>query len=842
MHAAIERNSWRLPPEDIVQVADPRSKKAQDLVYPGASEGRNWWSVVLSLLVIGLVIAGILTAIHTLGYVDELLYWSGRRMTLDEYLQGELCPSRLPPAWVSHRHFVFQGDDGGLRVYDARTDIVSTLVSNHTLRQLNVKWFQCSSDLKYILLRHNIKQVFKNSFISHYTIYDVDKDHHIPVRLSDSPKVSQTWLQVARWCGNTTRLVLVSDNDIYIRYSPGSTTDIRLTHTGHPSLIYNGVPDWLYQEDVLTPPHDALWCSPDGSYLLFASFNDSEVRNFNFPWFSLSESAAAENGATFPASRSVRYPTPGSPNPSVKLWLADLNNTKEKYKEVRPPEVFEDQDYYLTSAGWIDDDNQQVAAIWMNRPQNLTIISSCSTPHWQCVEKHSERAEGTWLEVQPHPVFSRDGNSFLLLASVQEGAIDTFTHIKHVTLTQQRIAVISHGHYEVTEILAWDSINHLVYYLGTHERSPGQRHLYVVQDPDTDTPLHLEPQCLTCDLTTYLGARARSTYINCSHFNAYISLMPPDGESPEGMRHYVLLCEGPQLPLAGVHNTTNHQLLRVLFNKKTQCGKKLNQLALPKMRSFEVPLPQGYRAQVQLLLPPSWRQELRDASYPVLVEVNGRPGSQSVSEKFELSWGTYMSSKNDVVYVKLDVRGSRGHGSRTLYRRLGGVEVQDQIHALRYMLEEFKFLDQTRIALWGWGYGGYVTTMVLGSQQKIFKCGIAVSPISDWQYYNSAFTERIMGYPNENVKMYVEADATQRSKHIPSHSIFLIHGLADMTVPYQHSVSLAHSLAKEDIMYRYQSYADQGHDLVGVLPHAYSSMEDYLRECLTLDSDEKQLL
>lgn len=77
-------------------------------------------------------------------------------------------------------------------------------------------------------------------------------------------------------------------------------------------------------------------------------------------------------------------------------------------------------------------------------------------------QKHSERADGTWLEVQPHPVFSRDGNSFLLMAPVQEGAIDTFTHIKHVTVTQQRIAVISHGHYEVTEVLAWDSVNHLV--------------------------------------------------------------------------------------------------------------------------------------------------------------------------------------------------------------------------------------------------------------------------------------------------------------------------------------------------------------------------------------------
>lgn len=75
---------------------------------------------------------------------------------------------------------------------------------------------------------------------------------------------------------------------------------------------------------------------------------------------------------------------------------------------------------------------------------------------------------------------------------------------------------------------------------------------------------------------------------------------------------------------------------------------------------------------------------------------------------------------------------------------------------------------------------------------------------ADDHFLDSAFTERIMGYPNENVKMYVEADATQRAKHIPSHSLFLIHGLADITVPYQHGATLAHALAKEGIMFRYQ--------------------------------------
>ncbi|KAL1376328.1 hypothetical protein pipiens_016960, partial [Culex pipiens pipiens] len=114
---------------------------------------------------------------------------------------------------------------------------------------------------------------------------------------------------------------------------------------------------------------------------------------------------------------------------------------------------------------------------------------------------------------------------------------------------------------------------------------------------------------------------------------------------------------------------------------------------------------------------------------------NGKPGSSSVSDEFEIDWGTYMSSHNDVVYVKLDVRGSKGQGKKAIYRHIGGVEVQDQIAVLRHLLDNLKFLDETRVAVWGWGYGGYVATMILGSQQDVFKCGISVSPITDWLLY-----------------------------------------------------------------------------------------------------------
>ncbi|XP_036148283.1 inactive dipeptidyl peptidase 10 isoform X2 [Monomorium pharaonis] len=843
----IERNSWRLPPDETVQVADPRSKSAQDLTY--GDGGHNWRSIIFSLLVIGFVIAGIVTAIYLLGYVDELLYWSGRRLTLDECLRDDLTPHRLPPTWITHEKFVYQADDGSLTLLDTRNNVVSLLVSNHTLRQLNVQGYECSADLRYVLFRHNVKPVFRNTFTALYTVYDVTNDHHTPIRLQASRHMHQSRLQYAAWLGNTTSLLMVSENDIFLRATPAATEDTRLTDTGVPGVIYNGVPDWLYQEEVLPRPQ-AIWPSTDGTHILYATFNDTKVSALEFPWFGMPNQDGASpiplsaSGSSFPPSRSVRYPRPGSPNPEVELWVMDLGNVSSgnynatgnvtwstKMRLTPPPFFRNGQEYYLISAGWVGDDTSQIAVVWMTRMQNLSIVSACRAPTWECEETHVERApEGLWLDAQPHPLFSPDGDSFLLLATVQEGDKEHFTHIKHVTLTQQRIAVLSHGRYEVSEILAWDTKAHLVYYLGTREKKPGQRHLYVVRDPAADDPRHFEPLCVTCDLGDVLW-NSRFYYTNCTHFGASVS--PSTDNNTQG--YYVLYCEGPGLPLAGVHTVSTHKMIRVLYDTRIQRADKLSQLALPLKRNFEVPLPQGWQAQVQLLLPPSWREELRDAAFPVLVEVNGRPGSEAVTDKFRIDWGTYMSSHNDVVYVRLDVRGARGQGKRDLFRKIGGVEVQDQLTVLKHLLKTHKYLDVTRVGVWGWGYGGYVTAMVLGSQEDVFKCGVAVNPIADWMYYNSAFTERVLGAPAENYKGYVEADLTQRARLVPSHSLYLLHGLADLTAPYTHGVAFAKALSEAGVIFRYQSYADEGHALRGVLEHAYRSMEDFLAECLALD-------
>nr|NP_001263157.1 uncharacterized protein Dmel_CG17684, isoform D [Drosophila melanogaster]ELP57402.1 uncharacterized protein Dmel_CG17684, isoform D [Drosophila melanogaster] len=442
--------SWRLPPDETLQVQDPKQKD-HDFDF---DEGHNWRSIILSLLVISFVVSGIVTAIYLLGYVDELLYWSGRRMILDEYLQGDLIPRRLPSSWVTTQKYVFQSDDGSLAVLDTTTNLVKVLVTNHTLRQLNVRRYLCSSDLKYVLFTHNVKKNFQKSFTAFYTIYDVTNDHHTPVKLKDTLKVQRTRLQYASWLGNTTAIIFVVKNDIFIRQSPLVEEDIRITSSGHENHIYNGVPDWLYQEEIFETP-EAIWTSSDGTHFMYALFNDTNVGMMTYPWLSsgaLFSGSGIFSGSIFPETKMVRFPTPGTTNPEVELWAVDITNLSDIQKfNIKPPATIYGQDYYLTSAGWISDSNCQVSVVYMGRSQNYSVISLCSKEEdWKCLEVHSERApEDEWLDIFPHPVFSSDGSSFLFLANIQESENYQFTHIKHVMISQRRISVISHGRYEL---------------------------------------------------------------------------------------------------------------------------------------------------------------------------------------------------------------------------------------------------------------------------------------------------------------------------------------------------------------------------------------------------------
>ncbi|KAK7872130.1 hypothetical protein R5R35_005205 [Gryllus longicercus] len=478
-------------------MSDPDNFDDEELVSSNPNQ-RNWRGIMIALLVIVAVLALIVTSVVLLTPPDEGPRVRGRRFRLGDILGPELAALRFNGSWVSGEELLFRDQWGGISLLNAANLTTRTVMLNTTFKHWNPLRFTMSPDHKYILMAHNVQKLFRYSYLAQYTVYDIATMDTYPL----SPGAdaddggAQPYLLLAAWVPRGLGVVMVHNYDIYYRPDPAARGPAyRVTNTGVPGVVFNGVPDWLYEEEVLGS-NSALWASDDGHQLLYASFNDSRVEEQRFPWFGV----AREDGRLYPEIRSLRYPKPGTPNPSVSLWVADLADPKNiNTRDVKPPAAFKHlQDVYVTAATWVSETS--VAVVWLNRPQNLSLITVCKGPMWYCMETQRVSGEGRgWVDAGAAPLFSADGSSYVTLAPVRDGAAGYFRHVVHVNVARRRPLPLTRGRCDVVRLLAWDHADQHLYYLAAPEGRPGQLHLYRARAlPPSGDEAPGPSQCLTC--------------------------------------------------------------------------------------------------------------------------------------------------------------------------------------------------------------------------------------------------------------------------------------------------------------------------------------------------------
>ncbi|XP_013144764.1 PREDICTED: prolyl endopeptidase FAP, partial [Papilio polytes] len=393
-----------------------------------------------------LVLALIVTSVVLLTPPDEGPRVKGRRFRIQDLLTDDLVPVRWNGTWISGDEYVYKDAWGGISLMFAANQTSKTLMPNTTFRVLEPASFSLSADRRFLLLAQSLRQLHRHSYLARYTVYDILTTESYPLtplpdEVGGGVITEGPYLLLAMWTPKGHGLITVRDYDIYYRPAPRSSTGYRVTDTGKAGTIYNGVPDWLYEEEILKS-RTALWMSGDGHMVLYATFNDSLVREHRFPWYGPALDTD-DPAKTYPEIRSVRYPKPGTNNPTVKLTVADIADPKHiRTRHLTPPKVILEQgDYYLTSAQWVS--LTEVCVVWLTRVQNLSVVSVCKSP----------------------------------------------------------IALpLTHGSFDVVRLLAWDHNNQHIYYLGIPEGKAGQQHLYRVsaEAPRPGTPQKL-PYCVTCN-------------------------------------------------------------------------------------------------------------------------------------------------------------------------------------------------------------------------------------------------------------------------------------------------------------------------------------------------------
>ena len=634
---------------------------------------------------------------------------------------------------------------------------------------------------RYRLEHENEQKLFRHSFFADYYLVDTQKGN-TRTRISDVP------IRDAVMSPNGKYIVYAkADNNLYI-YKVDFKTEVAIT-TDTNTEIFNGISDWLYEEEFGTTGLFAF--SPDSKQVAYVRLDETEVPTFSWQTYLQEDENQVSDNGLYPQLHSLRYPKAGAPNAKASICVYDIH-----YKTIRTMELPDNMDGYLPRVAWTplskptkkgEVPTSNIVILHLNRDQNKMDVLKGNPKSTVCHPFYSEESKKYFVNYELFDQWQWLDDGRVIVISEKGGYAQAYLY--NAQGMEQRL--LTSEARDIMKVYGYDPATQTLFYQAAN--TPMTRQAYA---------LNLKKNITTC-LTQGEGTHDLQfsadwkRYIDCYH-------------STTTPHTYTLFeIKGDRLEVKGTILNNNSIL------------KAWQALEINEKEFFTITTERGDILNAWRILPKNFD---KNKKYPVVMLQYSGPTSQRVLNNWRKRFGYALADAGYLV-VNVDGRGTGARGREwrnATYMQLGMKEAEDQISAAKY-LKTLPYVDGNRMAICGWSYGGYQTLMCLSLQakgdeairreaEKIWQCGIAIAPVTSWRLYDSAYTERFMRRPQVNDFGYEGTDLMKMAGDLTG-KLLIVHGLADDNVHAQNTLLYTDALVKAGKQFEMQIYVDDNHSI-----------------------------
>jgi len=701
-----------------------------------------------------------------------------KQITLEEIWDGTFSQERLESLESLNNgiEYIVLNEDrkngtSRIDVYDYKSgEKKESLLNAANLEEISkFQGYELSDNEAKVLLGTQMDQIYRHSSRGIFYVYDIAS--------KSLKKLSENKVQEPTFSPDASMVAYVFDNNLFIKIL-ATDKDIQITADGKKNEIINGVTDWVYEEEFAFVR--AFDWNKTGTKIAYLRFDETNVPEFSM-------SIYGED--LYPKTSTFKYPKAGEANSVVALKIYDLKSTSSSSVKLG-----DYKDFYIPRIDWTNDAKILSVQVLNRHQNNLDLIFVNSEKNE--VKVVMNETDKAYVDITDNLTFLED-NSYIWTSEK-----DGYNHIYHYDKNGKLMDQITKGNWEVTNYYGFDAKTKRIYYQST-ENGSVNRDVYSIKANGSNKKR----------LTQKTGTNNADFSSDYTYFiNSFTNTKTP--------YEFTL------------HDSKSGKLVRKIKDNSELLEKEKAYKFSPKeLSTIEV---NGNELNMWMIKPSDFDPNKK---YPLFMYQYSGPGSQQVSNTYFNAndyWYQLLADEGYII-VSVDGRGTGFKGAafkKVTQNELGKYELEDQIEAAK-KLGALEYIDQDQIGIWGWSYGGFMSTNAILKGNDVFSMAIAVAPVTSWRFYDSIYTERYMTTPQENPEGYDENSPINHVEKLKG-NFLLVHGSGDDNVHVQNSMRLIEALVQANKQFEWAIYPDKKHGISGgnTRLHLYTKMTKFIKEHL----------